>query len=140
MILVIGGAYQGKLNFSKEMSGIEDGWIDGSNCSYSDIFSCKGIDQFHVYVRRFMIDNQNILNGNDNDPLFYERSAKDFAFQLKKQNRNIIVIADEIGNGIIPTNEVENLWREASGRFCTEIAAQSEEVYRVFCGIGTRIK
>ncbi|MCD7955804.1 MAG: bifunctional adenosylcobinamide kinase/adenosylcobinamide-phosphate guanylyltransferase [Lachnospiraceae bacterium] len=52
MILVIGGAYQGKLDFARKTYGITSGWIDGRDCELSQIVSCRGIHHFHDYMRR----------------------------------------------------------------------------------------
>ncbi|MCD7884268.1 MAG: bifunctional adenosylcobinamide kinase/adenosylcobinamide-phosphate guanylyltransferase [Lachnospiraceae bacterium] len=52
MILVIGGAYQGKLDFARKTYGITSEWIDGRDCELSQIVSCRGIHHFHEYMRR----------------------------------------------------------------------------------------
>lgn len=52
MILVIGGAYQGKLDFARKTYGINNGWIDGRDCALSQIAACRGIHHFHEYMRR----------------------------------------------------------------------------------------
>ena len=44
------------------------------------------------------------------------------------------------GCGIVPMEKEERLWRENVGRLCCYLAERAERVYRVFCGIGTRIK
>lgn len=48
--------------------------------------------------------------------------------------------ADEIGCGIVPMEAFERGYRETDGRICQRIAAYSEEVHRVICGLGMRIK
>ena len=48
--------------------------------------------------------------------------------------------ADEIGYGIVPVDRMEREYREQTGRVCTRLAAYSEKVYRVMCGIGQVIK
>ena len=48
--------------------------------------------------------------------------------------------ADEIGCGIVPIEAFERDYRETDGRVCQRIAAYSEEVHRVICGLGMRIK
>ena len=50
------------------------------------------------------------------------------------------VISDEIGNGIVPMDAFEREYREETGRICCLLAEKSEEVWRVCCGIGTRLK
>lgn len=50
------------------------------------------------------------------------------------------VIMDEIGGGIIPLDRFEREYREKAGIFGCYIAGKSDEVVRVICGIGSRIK
>ena len=49
-------------------------------------------------------------------------------------------MTDEIGYGIVPMDLFQREYREKTGRICTELAERSEEVYRIICGIGMRIK
>lgn len=51
-----------------------------------------------------------------------------------------VVVADEIGCGIVPMDAGERAWREAVGRGLCRIAQASERVTRVCCGIGVVIK
>ena len=51
-----------------------------------------------------------------------------------------IVIATEVGGGVVPMDASERAWRECTGRLCCDIAAQADRVYRVYCGIATCIK
>jgi adenosyl cobinamide kinase/adenosyl cobinamide phosphate guanylyltransferase len=58
------------------------------------------------------------------------------------QNRecSIIIISDEIGNGIVPTDAFEREYRERTGRILVELASRADEVVRILCGIEQRIK
>ena len=49
-------------------------------------------------------------------------------------------LAQELGCGVVPMDAFERAWRERTGRIGCELAKQAEAVYRVTCGIGTRIK
>jgi len=40
----------------------------------------------------------------------------------------------------VPVDRMEREYREQTGRVCTRLAAYSEKVYRVMCGIGQVIK
>ena len=57
-----------------------------------------------------------------------------------RKNPELILITDEIGYGIVPVDRMEREYREQTGRVCTHLAAYSEKVYRVMCGIGQVIK
>ena len=56
------------------------------------------------------------------------------------KNPSCILICDEIGNGIVPMDAFEREYRERTGRILIRLAEQAEEVVRVICGIGQRIK
>ena len=64
----------------------------------------------------------------------------DLAEKLIHGNPAVILVTDEIGYGIVPVDRMEREYREQTGRVCTELAAYSEKVYRVMCGIGQVIK
>lgn len=51
-----------------------------------------------------------------------------------------VIICDEVGNGIVPMDGFEREYRERTGRLLVRLAAEAEEVVRVICGIGQKIK
>ena len=51
-----------------------------------------------------------------------------------------VITSDEVGLGIVPLDRKDREWREATGRALCRIAAEADEVYRVSCGIGMKIK
>lgn len=57
-----------------------------------------------------------------------------------KEYPDCILICDEIGNGIVPMEAEERTYRECTGRILEGLAAQADEVERVVCGIGQKIK
>lgn len=83
------------------------------------------ITHFELFVRREMEAGR--------DPYV-------FAERLMQENPGAFVTADEIGCGIVPMEAFERDYRETDGRICQRIAAYSEEVHRVICGLGMRIK
>ena len=115
MILVIGGAYQGKQKFAEEL--LEKKKESGKEGS---IFP-----QFHEWVRTCMEADRNI-----------EEELREKLAQDPEQ----IIVCNELGCGVVPIDAGERAWRERTGRLCCELAKQADAVYRVTCGIGTRIK
>ena len=63
-----------------------------------------------------------------------------FAEQICVQKPDAVVVANEVGSGIVPIDAGERAFREAAGRALCVIARNSETVTRVVCGIGVRIK
>ena len=51
-----------------------------------------------------------------------------------------VVIATEVGGGVVPIEKGDREYRETVGRICCELAAMAEEVERVYCGIPTILK
>lgn len=124
MILVIGGAYSGKLDFVKNTYNIKE----------EDIYFCKGdtldfskivISGLHKFTYECILKGINpleIINKNIDN--------------LKDK----IIICDEISSGIVPLKKDERFWREYTGRCLQVLSRNSQKVYRVFCGIPTLIK
>ena len=124
MIMIIGGAYQGKLAFAKKIY-TDVTWADGKVCLKEEIYSGGGIYEFLLFIERKIKEGEPI---------------DDLAEELIRKNPELILITDEIGYGIVPVDRMEREYRELTGRVCTRLAAYSEKVYRVMCGIGQVIK
>lgn len=130
MKLVIGGAFQGKLDWAKRIYGLREGWADGSLCGLEEIWSCPGMFHFHEYVLRAM--EQGMLQS--------EQEGEAFARRLLERNPGLILVTNELGYGIVPTDAFDRRFREMTGRICTGLAAEAEEVVRVVCGLGVKLK
>ncbi len=124
MIMVIGGAHQGKCAYAGKICP-DVKWVDGKTCGEEELFSCGGIYRFHEYIAGRMRGGADISG---------------LPRKLHAQNPDIVIVTDEIGYGIVPAERQLRDYREMTGRICTELAGISEEVHRVVCGIGTRIK
>ena len=125
MKMVIGGAYQGKLEYAKKTFRIPDGWVDGASCEPEEILNCRGVWNFHLLIRRM---------------LEKERDTDDLIRKLPEENPELCIVTNELGCGVVPVEAFDRLWREKTGRICTELAEKAGEVHRVFCGIGMVIK
>ena len=73
-------------------------------------------------------------------PSLIEKEAIDFASKLIKKCPDIVIVTQEIGYGLVPVDAFERRYRELTGRICTVLAANSDQVDRVVCGIGVTIK
>ena len=128
MILVTGGAYQGKLDYAKEEYGLTD----------DDVFTCeegstavgfdeKIIDHFERYVLALIKAGQ--------------VPEKAVGMQIRAgRYKGRIIICDDISQGIVPMDKTERAWREGVGRTMVKIASQADRVVRVFCGIPEVVK
>lgn len=81
---------------------------------------------FHMTVRRAVLSD-------GKDPAA-------FAEGFVRDNPDAVVVADEVGSGVVPLQAEDRRFREAVGRVLCVIARESEQVTRCVCGIGVRIK
>ena len=124
MILVFGGAYNGKKDFIKEKFNINE--EDIFYCSDGEIdFSKKVICGLHKFTYNNTLKNKSSLEYiKENINLFKDK----------------IIISDEISSGIVPLKKEDRMWREETGRCLQYLSKESSCVYRDFCGISTIIK
>lgn len=131
MILIIGGFAQGKLHYVKQRYvHCEDGRevivLDGTLALPAKTGAGQVIvNHLHRYIR------EQLRQGTDPEAMI-ENFGKEYP--------DCILICDEIGNGIVPMEAEERTYRERTGRILEQLAAQADEVVRVVCGIGQKIK
>ncbi len=165
MIFIIGGYAQGKLDYVKKAYRVRDenvysGYmpeltndhaLSDSVVSSDKTVSPEGaaltdeavspdsvapsdgiVSEDMIVVAEFnRIAEHNIKQGID---------TMEIVEQLINNYSNCIIISDEIGNGIVPMEQEERMLREEIGRLQIQIAKQADEVVRVICGLGQRIK
>ena len=66
--------------------------------------------------------------------------AADLAALADKLAEKDIVIATEIGGGVVPMDAAERAHRENAGRLACLLAARADTVVRVCCGLGQVLK
>lgn len=125
MILVFGGAYQGKLEYAKEH------W----NFSDDDVFFCE---------ENLTIDlSKKVICGLEK--FVYACACKgvetkDVLAEYDVPLDDKILIADDISQGVVPIEPDRRAWRESVGRTLLWLGKNADEVHRVFCGLGQRLK
>ncbi len=65
---------------------------------------------------------------------------REFARAFCLNEPDAVVIANEVGAGVVPIAKDDRAFREAVGRALCIIAQEAESVTRAVCGIGVRIK
>ena len=128
MVLIIGGAYQGKLDYAKNEYELTD----------EDVFTCdenstavgfdeKVIDHFERYILALIKAGQ-----------VPERAV---GMQIRAgRYKNKIIICDDISQGLVPMDKTERAWREGVGRTMVKVSEQADKVVRLFCGIPEILK
>lgn len=125
LILITGGAYQGKSAFAQRLAGeliegTEQPEMDGRKVS-----DWKILEDLHLRIAEMLKASQ--------DP------RKEMQKLIGEESR-LIVTVQELGCGIVPVDIFDREWREVTGRICCELAEKAQAVYRMTCGIPTRLK
>lgn len=124
MNLIIGGAYQGKLDFAKETYHLTDS--DIALCSGDEIdFSKPAIAQIEKFTLACVKTGK--------DPIAYFR-------QHKPLWENSILICQDIFCGVVPLGADMRAWRQYTGRLCQYLSRQADSVSRIFCGLEQKLK
>jgi len=63
-----------------------------------------------------------------------------FAQRVCEAEPDAVIVANEVGAGVVPVEAAERAYREAVGRALCVVAQRAERVTRAVCGIGVRIK
>ena len=126
MELILGGYAQGKLDFAK--SCYPDAVV------FSDIPGDSGDNDVKIW-NNFTLSVRKMFESGKKDD-----DVRDMIQSAIEFHRNIVIISDEIGCGIIPMSADERHFREFVGRIQCFLAEKADKVYRVVCGIPQRIK
>lgn len=136
MILIVGGNAQGKRACAERLAhsmrefgertgeGMELYSADGLRDSPKEALVKPLLFNFHGFLRQIIESGA--------DPQAYTKEVIDAG--------PFIITLDEVGCGVIPVRRSERDWREACGRAGQLLGAESDQVYRVVCGILSRIK
>ena len=139
MVLIFGGAYQGKLAYAKDNFEIE------RICDCRDVIApgTDGNDE-HGDGSAFEPDlSADVICGLEAFvSACSERGieAADWFRDRRDQWQDRILIIQDKSQGIVPMDAAERAAREMNGRLMIYLAGEADQVIRVFCGIGKVIK
>ena len=120
MILIIGGAWQGKLDFAKENFGVTES--DVHICGEGEIDFSKGC----IYkIEAFTARNE--------DPIAYFEAHRE-------QWKDSVLIMQDIFCGVVPMGAENRAWRQRTGRLAQYLSKEAQQVSRIFCGLEQRLK
>ena len=139
MKLIIGGLAQGKLHYVLQKEGNEqciifDGVLPEERQireTWKETVSEEKtlvINHFHHVVKQELAGKRT------------PEKLEAYVMEFVEKHPEVILICDEIGNGIVPVDAFERTYREQTGRILIRLAQKADEVVRVLCGIGQRIK
>lgn len=115
MDLIIGGAYQGKCTFAAEKYRLTAADICDLAADAPSPARC------YVHLEELTRRGQ---------------AAEALPLLLAAE----VVVAREIGSGVVPIDAGERAWRERHGRLLRQLAESAGHVYRVFCGLTEELK
>ena len=124
MVLIICGAYQGKLDFAKTAFTLSE----------DDIFTCNGLEiNFSNRCINNIEDFSLACVQSGIDPSEYFNAHKDAW-------KNSILICEDIFCGVVPMGVEMRAWRQATGRLCQYLSREATQVSRIFCGLEQKLK
>ena len=124
MVLIIGGAYQGKLDHAKAAYGLMD----------DDIFACESteIDFSRKCIYKIEAFTYACTQAGI-DGIEYFRTHR-------KHWKDSILICRDISGGVVPMGADLRAWRQMNGQLCRYLAGEAEHVSRIYCGLEQRLK
>lgn len=115
MILIIGGAFQGKQEYAKAL------WERQEQ-------SGRVVPEISSRIRSLAEQGTS------------REEMKAWAWKFAREHERDMVILEEVGYGIVPMEATDRLFRELVGTVGQVLAGFASEVHRVSCGIGMRLK
>lgn len=139
MKLIIGGLAQGKLHYVLQKEGNEqciifDGLLPDER-QIQEAWQEAGSEEKTLLINHFHHVVKQELAGKRTP-----EELEAYVMEFVEKHPEVILICDEIGNGIVPVDAFERTYREQTGRILIRLAQKADEVVRVLCGIGQRIK
>jgi len=126
MVLIFGGAYQGKLAFA----------LEKFNLAESDVHECDINDAVMPKNKKVIYEIDKWILALLKKELDVEAAIQQFI----NYNKDAIIICNDISCGVVPFDSMLRKWREETGRSMVLLSQKSDEVVRLFCGLPTRIK
>jgi len=127
MKLVFGGAYQGKYDYL----------LDYFELLADDIYVFSKDDTEYKNDKKAIYGLQDLIRYHIEQGIYDEKQLKDDILEYWQDK---IIVCDDISSGVMPVDYFDRECREAVGKIMGVISENSDEVHRLFCGIGTRIK
>ena len=126
MNLIIGGAFQGKLDYAREKYHFtdEDIYLCDENTPEID-FSRTCINHVEEFVLACVRQEQ--------DPVaYFKKHWEDL--------RDKTLICMDISSGVVPLGKEMRLWRNENGKVCQYLTREAGSVVRIFCGLEQKLK
>lgn len=97
----------------------------------------NGFDCILIDCLTLLVSNL-VLAGNKQEQVF--KKIKELLFVLSKKKARVILVSNEVGLGLVPTNKLGRDFRDVSGRVNRMVAKNADKVFFVVAGIPLKIK
>jgi adenosylcobinamide kinase/adenosylcobinamide-phosphate guanylyltransferase len=87
------------------------------------------VDCLTLWLSNLMLDGRNV-----------EQEVEVFVSSLEACGKEIYLVSNEVGLGIVPDNELARKFRDLAGGLNRRVAALADEVYLIVAGIPLKIK
>ena len=148
MILIFGGAYQGKREFAKEQFGARTVYECAAAAENPAPAGDSGAETAAAVTLAPVPDfTADAVCGLEHfawvccseDPE-HRIEAKDWMREHRDEWQDKVLIITDVSQGIVPMDARTRAFREMNGRLMLYLAAEADEVWRVFCSIGKKIR
>jgi len=96
------------------------------------------IDCMTLLVSNFLFEVKNADEDKITNEI--EKMLKEIREGIKKNNNKVIIISNEVGQGVIPANKISRKYADLLGRANQLIAKHCAQFYFMFAGIPNKIK
>ncbi|GAB6189796.1 bifunctional adenosylcobinamide kinase/adenosylcobinamide-phosphate guanylyltransferase [Marinitoga arctica] len=102
------------------------------------IFECMTLMISNLLLEKNIdFDNYNEIDKIEN---YILGEVKKLINIIKSHNKNIIIVTNEVGMGIVPAYQLGNIFRDIAGRINQYLAREANEVYITISGIPLKLK
>lgn len=120
MILIVGGQAAGKKSYARQRFGLAAQSLTPEQALHAPL-----VADLQDLICQLLETGQDVVA---------------YIAQLMAENPQAVILCDEVGQGIVPLDRAQRAYREAVGCACCRLAAASDEVIRLVCGLPQRIK
>ncbi|MEY8390209.1 bifunctional adenosylcobinamide kinase/adenosylcobinamide-phosphate guanylyltransferase [Lachnospiraceae bacterium 45-W7] len=138
MILVTGGAFQGKGKFAQDLARQKQ-----KGELLQTIVVLEAADLPREFEELQYCQHSHVIIGLHRWVRILLESGKDPCAMVRRlldANPDAVLTLDQVGCGVVPLDAFDRQYREVVGSVGCEIARQAAEVYLLNCGIARRIK
>lgn len=120
---------------------------------YKDVYKTIGLiksknillDCVTVMITNLMFDSDYDFDQMTNEDIMNLEKELTMQFELlfkevRLQSKNLILVTNEVGYGLVPEYKLGRIFRDIAGRMNQKLAAWSNEVYLVACGLPIKLK